>query len=820
MLKIQEKTKTISDKNMNLELTKIIQQSLNISTPAWPLQNTVAVNPFWFQKHQSCERVLENLSNRVGTSLLMPSSFYLERLNQGEIDQNSLSDALKQCRELWPDLPDNFGNLDQLSVLEASQNRPALKTFAEFFNKSNKDWAALVVADFGKYAAAYLDDKQATSSYPWQTETFWKSWLEAQQIDLAFNFSGAKGFHQEIKRLNDLDAIEAIDLMLDEMGIESPVMQQVYLETLITSVLGWSTQFKYIEWQDSLGYPIPRTAQTIDLVAVRLAYDYGLFRIASSLKSNGPFEWIQAFEREFKKLSTSHQSSVFRLKYALQLAWELSYQKRVNAQLSRIKSEQVSQPKAQMVFCIDVRSEMLRRHIEQVDPSIQTLGFAGFFGVPFDYQRSDENQVGHRLPVLLKPWLKVEEAQDSNHQTKHQEETLISSYFRNLRKSPLSSFAYVEIFGAFHGLKMLRQSWTSNSGKTDYSKRPNRFEDTRSGPSQALGVSQKDQVARAASILRHMGLTSNFAELVIFVGHGSETTNNAFGSALDCGACGGHAGDINARLLADLLNDNRIREGLIEEKIIIPSETRFMAAIHETVTDEIYPLDFGKCPLDFQQLFLKLQESLKKASNDTRAERQSARSQRLDINPNRRAKSWSEIRPEWGLAGNASFIVAPRERTLGVNLSSRSFLHDYDWRKDEKNSFQTLELIMTAPMVVTHWINFQYYASTVAPRVYGAGNKVIHNLVNETGVIEGNSGDLKFGLPIQSVHDGEKFIHDPLRLTVFIEAPREQIEAIIQKHATVRELVENEWLHLLQIDPSTLKTFRRLRSGNYTELKN
>jgi hypothetical protein len=175
--------------------------------------------------------------------------------------------------------------------------------------------------------------------------------------------------------------------------------------------------------------------------------------------------------------------------------------------------------------------------------------------------------------------------------------------------------------------------------------------------------------------------------------------------------------------------------------------------------------------------------------------------------------NWSEVRPEWGLAGNASFIVAPRSWTKGANLSSRSFLHDYDWQQDE--GFKTLELIMTAPMVVTNWINLQYYASTVAPSVFGAGNKVLHNLVNESGVLEGNGGDLRVGLPWQSVHDGERFVHEPLRLSVFIAAPREAIEKIISQHEVVRDLVDNEWLYLLHIDETHKTVTRRAPGGLY-----
>jgi uncharacterized protein YbcC (UPF0753/DUF2309 family) len=140
-------------------------------------------------------------------------------------------------------------------------------------------------------------------------------------------------------------------------------------------------------------------------------------------------------------------------------------------------------------------------------------------------------------------------------------------------------------------------------------------------------------------------------------------------------------------------------------------------------------------------------------------------------------------------------------------------LHDYDWRKDR--NFETLELIMTAPMVVTNWINIQYYASTVAPQIYGSGNKVLHNLVNETGVVEGNGGDLRIGLPWQSVHDGTQFVHEPIRLTVFIAAPIDEIERVLEKHASVKNLVVNEWLYICQIDEESGGMRRREGNGVY-----
>ncbi|MEM6666688.1 MAG: putative inorganic carbon transporter subunit DabA, partial [Pseudomonadota bacterium] len=161
------------------------------------------------------------------------------------------------------------------------------------------------------------------------------------------------------------------------------------------------------------------------------------------------------------------------------------------------------------------------------------------------------------------------------------------------------------------------------------------------------------------------------------------------------------------------------------------------------------------------------------------------------------SRDWSQVRPEWGLAGCAAFIAAPRHRTEGVDLGGRSFLHSYDWQSDE--NFGVLELILTAPVVVASWISLQYYGSTVDNEVFGSGNKVLHNVTGTIGVLEGTGGDLRTGLPWQSVHDGETLIHEPLRLSVYVEAPTEAMTAISGANQGVRDLLDNGWLHLFAL---------------------
>lgn len=143
-----------------------------------------------------------------------------------------------------------------------------------------------------------------------------------------------------------------------------------------------------------------------------------------------------------------------------------------------------------------------------------------------------------------------------------------------------------------------------------------------------------------------------------------------------------------------------------------------------------------------------------------------------------------------------------RSRTNQLDLAGRAFLHDYDPVTDHDGS--VLQLILTAPVIVASWINLQYYASTVNNRLWGSGNKVLHNVVAKFGIWEGNGGDLRTGLPLQSLHDGANWIHQPLRLQVFIEAPRTRIDMVLQNNPNVKMLVENDWIALLAIDGNSI----------------
>jgi uncharacterized protein YbcC (UPF0753/DUF2309 family) len=317
-------------------------------------------------------------------------------------------------------------------------------------------------------------------------------------------------------------------------------------------------------------------------------------------------------------------------------------------------------------------------------------------------------------------------------------------------------------------------------------------------------ASTETRAALAEGALRNMSLTENFARLVLICGHGSQSANNPYASALDCGACGGHAGDVNARIAAATFNDPQVRAQLARKGIQIPSDTVFVAGLHNTATDDVTVFDQEHVPTSHAADLNALRTALLAAGTQTRRERApklglaAVPAVSLDAAVRERAHDISQVRPEWGLANNAALIVAPRSRTAALKLDGRAFLHDYDAAADTEN--KVLTLILCAPVVVGSWINLQYYASRVDPQRYGSGNKILHNVIGGLGVLEGNSGDLKVGLPLQSIHDGEKFVHEPRRLTVFIDVARERIDTVLAAHNGVRELFDHGWIHLVALE--------------------
>ncbi len=152
--------------------------------------------------------------------------------------------------------------------------------------------------------------------------------------------------------------------------------------------------------------------------------------------------------------------------------------------------------------------------------------------------------------------------------------------------------------------------------------------------------------------------------------------------------------------------------------------------------------------------------------------------------------------------------------TKGLDLGGRVFLHSYDPIADPEGAI--LEKIMTAPLIVGEWINTGYYFSAVDPWTYGSGSKVLHNVVGGVGMMLGSQSDLQMGFPLQTVNNGESHYHEPMRLLAIIEQTPSVISSIIQKHSILQQLLHNQWLNLVALDPQTFE-FHRYNSNEMWE---
>jgi uncharacterized protein len=312
-------------------------------------------------------------------------------------------------------------------------------------------------------------------------------------------------------------------------------------------------------------------------------------------------------------------------------------------------------------------------------------------------------------------------------------------------------------------------------------------------------MSVDEQVMTAETILTTMGMTRSFASVVLLLGHGATTTNSPFRTAFDCGACGGHRGASNARIAAALLNAPAVRDGLAARGIDIPESTVFLGGEHDTVTDRVSIADAHTVSSRHRRVVHTLEADLAMASRRLRRERLAelpgGRRAGAEAEVDRRAADWAQVFPEWGLARNAAIIVGSRGLTRGVDLGRRAFLHSYDPEADVDGV--ALTTILTAPLVVAHWINAQYYFSTVDPEVFGAGSNTVHNLIGGLGVLAGPDGDLRIGLPQQSVMTRDGLHHEPVRLLAVVDAPLDRIDRIIERHDVVRDLVLGQWVRLV-----------------------
>lgn len=703
-------------------------------------------------------------------------------IHQAEEISDLAKSSFTKIAPFWP-----LQNIIAVNPLLGFEDLPiedAIKIGSTYFEQSNlPEEMALINIETIKWLQVYFDEGQATITMPLRKYGLYTAWRKLVIYDEKLH----KNKKQNIEFLNILPKMpeQAIAECLLRLGISREDREQ-YLTLLLTTLPGWASYIKYrTEWAETStnhSYGITQ----IDYLAIRL--------IITSLL------WPQG-----KKLLYWHKQAVNQSQNTILEKIQATENSYMTKLLKKLISQTIQKPrtppKAQIVFCIDVRSESFRKSIESMD-DYQTLGFAGFFGIPVQITDKITGNSYPSCPVMLKPKHNVIEApytleESFRDQKSYELLTSLKRLYQHLKYNFSTPFVLAEALGIFSGTWMGLKTISPNLASKFRSWVMNKIRKPQDIEPSLNSISFKEQCKYAEVALRMMGLTQNFAPLIVFCGHGSKTQNNAYATALDCGACGGRHGASNARILAAIMNRSKVKMQLAKNGIHIPETTLFIAAEHNTTTDEVVLY----CKHETEEI-KKLKHNLKKA----RSINSSIRLKKMSLTncstlvAQLLSEDWAQVRPEWGLSRNAAFIVAPRDLTYLLDLDGRCFLHSYDYKQDPQGTFLTT--ILTAPMVVAEWINMQYLFSTINNVAYGCGSKITKNITGKIGIMQGNASDLMTGLPLQSLYNSDTVpYHEPQRLIVIVLAPKSMLDKIIQSQPILKKLFSNGWVRMTMIEP-------------------
>jgi uncharacterized protein YbcC (UPF0753/DUF2309 family) len=798
-------------------------------------------------------------------------------------------------RELWESALRVVRHYHPRALQAAPQEAlPLARTVGDWLDE--RDGTSIVETineQMTKWVAAFVDEGMAGWEMPSRHLGLYGAWRDLAPMDFSGGFLGIRNFADKVRALPAAPE-DAITLCLERMKVERN-RWMAYLSRHLAQLPGWAGLIRWFGENPSYPGQAGRPSDPVQYLAVRLFYEveladafcrrkWGIAGTVTALESRQAgqepvpasgegdaegdsdalarqawrlFRLGQFFELMPAELEALSAQDIQTLDEWLDSfpenghgpvwleAYEDRYRRQVVADLAAQRTQRhgtEGRPRAQLMFCIDVRSESMRRHIEAQGP-YETHGFAGFFGVAMNHRAFDSGEVFPLCPVLLKPAHAVEEGVRPGQADALQKYASGSRWhrlggrlFHDLKQHPGSSYVIVDLLGFFFSLGLVSKTLMPGlHGRIKerivnwfHSRVPTRIEVHKSGNgngSGSFGFTLEEQANIVENGLRAVGLTRNFARFIISCGHGSVSDNNPYFGALHCGACGGKHGDPNARAFAAMANHPEVRALLKARGLDIPADTWFLGAKHVTTSDKIVLYDLEEAPASHREDLRLMMSDLERACAAQAAER----CRRIPRAPQAlspvsahqhvaaRSADWANVRPEWGLSGNAAFLIGRRKLTKDVNLQGRVFLNSYDPEQDGEGKI--LEKIMTAPLIVGEWINMEHYFSGVDPWFWGSGSKVIHNVVSGVGVMPGSQGDLLTGLPLQTVNDGAAHFHEPMRLLTVIEAPTARISQVIGKHALLQQLFHNGWVNLVAIDPGTQDFCRYYRDGRWERIE-
>ncbi len=711
-----------------------------------------------------------------------------------------------------------------------------------------------------KLCAAFLDQGLANWPMPYREEGFWRATLRLLAQPATLTGGGLRRLDEFARMARPWDAPDAVLHWLGLLGVDEDDWPGL-IQAELLALPGWAGLMHTLEHDPALAPHHRAPASLMDFLAVRLLLTVAatasvtgdltswrltrppaaphpraqLARAATLADAIGlaglPSPALAALPGDDRRrlFAAIEEFGAWERRRVLQLAYERRHERQVLLPLAEHRRSSVpatpARAAAQVIFCIDEREEAIRRHLEETDPGIETLGAAGFFGAAVNFAGIDDAHGVPLCPVVVKPRHAVEERpakgegevyarrralrRVGGQLVRHwfvSSRTLLRGWLGTAGLGLLSIFPLAArvLSPRLHG-EMAKRLYAAFLPEpiTELAFMRDGAQGQVAEGGLLRGFTVEENTDRVTAVLGAAGLRQGLARLVTVLGHGSTSLNNPHESAHDCGACGGRRGGPNARLFAAMANHPDVRTQLRERGLEIPADTWFVGGYHDTCSDDIDLFDLNLAPPAHAADLLRVRAALDRAralSAHERARRFEAASYSLDAagglrHAQVRAEHLAEPRPEYGHCTNAVCIVGRRSTTRGLFLDRRAFLVSYDASQDPEN--QSLAAQLGAVVPVCGGISLEYYFSFVDNEAYGCGTKLPHNVTGLVGVMNGYESDLRTGLPWQMVE-----IHEPVRILFVVESSPERVLDTMRKNPLVWEFLVNRWIRLAVLDPA------------------
>ena len=716
-----------------------------------------------------------------------------------------------------------------------------------------------------RFVASFLDQGLAQWAMPRRWEGMYECFVDTYGSSLARLCApwGRELVHAvTAERALGGAGLASLARSLEVLGVASDE-QEVFLGDTVLALRGWAGMVRQIEERPDRVPALAVPATLVDFLAVRLLFERAA--IARAAREQGIEAPLHALRDELRsrlpaRRPPSDEERAWLLCHAVRLlridadaidaaspseidafleelaehdgierrrVLHLAYERRLRHRFydalgAHGGAAPSDAPTFQTISCLDEREESFRRHLEEADPEVETFGAAGFYRVAMYYRGATDAHPRPLCPVAVRPAHYVREVEE--------ESTALAARVRRLRersaglvdknvhvasRTLVRGTVLMAVLGVLSVVPLVfrvvfpwlgrRLARLDPSAASRARTRISVDREERPPPiGEHAGFTVDEMAAIVRAQLEDIGAADRLAPLVIVLGHGSSSLNNPHESAHDCGACGGGRGGPNARAFARMANDSRVRAALAETGLEIPSSTWFVGGERNTSSNEVPLFDTELVPDAIRPVLARAREALDRA-RQTEAHERCRRFVNVPrwfppaaalLHVEARAVDLAQPRPEYGHATNAFCVLGRRSRTRGLFLDRRAFLASYDPTRDPDGTI--LARLLAALVPVVAGISLEYYFGYVDPTGYGSGTKLPHNVACLLGVMDGAQSDLRSGLPWQMLE-----IHEPVRLSLVVEARPELLERIVAENADLARLVRNRWLRVACLDPGS-----------------